>query len=283
MQKHLLTIDYEDWMTTSYYAPYIHKSQKADYLIEEATFKLLDVLSKNNAKATFFVLGSLAKDKPNWVKEISKSGHEIASHGYSHKSLNLLSKEAFEEEIITTNKILEDIIGKKIIGFRAPFFSLNEKTSWAIEVLESNKFKYDSSIFPMKTPRYGVKNAPTEKYKIASTNIFENSKSSEIWEIPLSVFKNNLISLPIAGGIYGRFLPFFLWQHLLKEKAKNSNLNLYFHPWELHDVKPPNIKLPIIKSFLAHYNNSSYLKKIDILTQQFHFTSIADFLNIESL
>ena len=178
--------------------------------VEENTQLILDLFDKHDVKATFFTLGYIGEQFPDLIKEISKKGHEIASHSYAHLDLRKCSQKDIEKDLKKSIEILEKIIGKKINGFRAPFFSLDENSFWAMQII-AKYFKYDSSIFPTKTPLYGVPNAPRFQYKPSLKNPIKHDKDSNITELPLATYKFPFLrNIPIAGGFHLRFLPYFL-------------------------------------------------------------------------
>jgi polysaccharide deacetylase family protein (PEP-CTERM system associated) len=111
--------------------------------VERNTIKIADILASRSTKATFFVLGWIAERYPELVKKLAQSGHEIASHGYGHELVSHQSPGEFREDIRRSKDILENLIGTKVVGYRAPSFSI---TSWAIEILVEEGFQYDSSI-----------------------------------------------------------------------------------------------------------------------------------------
>lgn len=275
-ELNILSVDLEDWHDSAYLRDYVNIENKIDRIVP-ATENILNVFKKYNTKATFFTLGSIAEKYPELIKNISNEGHEIASHGFTHTPVWNHSPDDFENEIRKTNKLLEEITGKKVIGFRAPYASLNQETSWIIDVLKSEGFLYDASLFPMKTPLYGVKNAPLQIYRISSDNILENDNESVLIEIPFTVYKSALFTIPCTGGVYGRFLPFNALNILLKNIRKDRAVNFYFHPWET-DIKIPKIGVPLKNKIISYYNTKSYLKKIEKLLQKYKFTSIQHYL-----
>lgn len=275
--ENILSIDYEDWFTTSHYRHIVNDDNKK-YLLDKPTHQILEILEKSSTQATFFVLGQVAIDRPELIEKIAQQGHEIASHGYSHTPLGRLSPQKFREEIITTNKILEDITQKKVIGFRAPFMSLNQQTSWAIDILKEEGFLYDSSIFPVQIPVYGVKNAPLYPYKINSENICDPSKESSLIEFPISIFQQGILKIPCSGGIYGRFLPYRLLSFLLHRIQKENIINFYLHPWELFNKRNLTPYPGLKNDFLANYQSKTYLQKIEKIIQEFRFSSFKDYL-----
>jgi polysaccharide deacetylase family protein (PEP-CTERM system associated) len=271
-------VDLEDWYTSAYLRDYLGH-QAPIKRIEETTQKILTIFDKHKVSATFFVLGHLVEEYPELIKRIHSKGHEIASHGYSHTPLWDLDLSSFENELIKTNQLISNITNKNVLGFRAPYASLDEKTSWAIDILEKNNFLYDSSIFPMKTPLYGVEEPPLSQYIISSNRLFENNPDGKIIEIPFTIYENSLIKIPCTGGIYGRFMPYFIFKGLLSQIEKKRAINFYFHPWEI-DKDLPKIKVPFYNKVVSYYNTNNYLWKIDKILNHYEFTSFEKKLNL---
>jgi len=245
--------------------------------VEENTNLILDLFDKYNVKSTFFTLGYIGEKFPDLIKKIHDEGHEIASHSYSHLDLRKYTKENVEDDLLKSIKILEEITRKKINGFRAPFFSLDKKSFWAMQIIRKY-FKYDSSIFPTKTPLYGNPNAPRFLYKPSIENPIEKDENSEITEIPLATYKFPLLrNIPIAGGFYLRFLPYFLIKNGIKKiNSSSQRAMIYIHPKDL-DVKMPKIKE---YNWYYYYNLKGGLNKFERLLQDFNFSSVEKILKI---
>ena len=205
--KNALSIDLEFWYSAELVRPY---AQEGNDLIIEMVEPILDLLDTHNTKATFFVLGKVAKKYPELIKEIFEKGHEIASHSYSHKTLFELGKDGFENEIRSSVSILRKITGERVRGFRAPTFSISNETIWALDILEKYGFDYDSSVFPIRTKLYGVPNAPLHPYWPSFEDISKEDEGHRILELPLTVCKFYFMKIPIAGGFYLRH---FLFQY----------------------------------------------------------------------
>jgi polysaccharide deacetylase family protein (PEP-CTERM system associated) len=268
---HFLSIDLEDWHTSAYLRHHL-PCGKPISRIEQSTQPILDLLEKTATTATFFVLGSVAKDHPHLIKKIANAGHELASHGYSHTPLWQLNPDSFRSEIVNTNNTIENITGKKVKGFRAPYCSLDHSTAWMLPILETEGFVYDSSIFPMRTILYGVSGAPSAPYRIAASNILAHNPDSVLLEIPFTVATVAGIKIPCTGGVYGRVLPFSILRFLLKKTASRQPLNFYFHTWET-DHLTPRISAPIFNRFVSYFNNGIYLNRVEKLLTEFHFSS----------
>ena len=194
--KGIISVDLEDWYTSAYLKDYVKGCDVLHPKIVESTGLILELFSRKKIKATFFVLGSVAERVPELIKRISDLGHEIASHGYSHTPLWALNRETFRDELRRTDFIIKGILGIKPLGFRAPYASIDQRTSWAIDILAEEGFEYDSSIFPMRTPLYGVEKAPNEPYRISSGDILREDSEGRIIEFPFSVLKAGWFNIP---------------------------------------------------------------------------------------
>lgn len=245
--------------------------------VEQNTRVILDIFDKYNIKATFFTLGYIGEQFPELVKEISEKGHEIASHSYAHLDLRKSSKEDVQKDLKKSMDILEKVTGKKVKGFRAPFFSLDKDSFWAMEIIEKY-FKYDSSIFPTKTPLYGIPDAPRFQYKPSIKNPILKDNNSTITEIPLATYKFPLVrNIPIAGGFYLRSLPYFLIKKGIKKINSTSHrAMIYIHPKDL-DKEMPRIKE---YNWYYYHNLKGGLKKFEKLLQDFDFSSVEKILKI---
>ena len=199
----LLGIDFEDWYHPELVQPFISEENKKPTMFKGLD-KILKLLKKNETKATFFIVGELLESNPDIFEKIISEGHEIGFHTMKHTRLDSLNfKFKFNEELIKFKKLT---LGKSI-GFRAPTFSLNHKSSWAINELVSNGYKYDSSIMPAKTSMYGMPSAQKSPYKITSVNLDKNDPNGTLIEFPLMVTKILGKTIPVAGGFYLRILP----------------------------------------------------------------------------
>lgn len=274
-----LSIDLEFWHTAELvrkYAP----AQKEDHVLE-AIDPLLELLAKYNVEATFFVLGILAEKYPEVVKKIYEGGHEIASHGYSHKTLYDLDISSFDDEIEKSVNILRSITGENPLGFRAPTFSINNSTKWAFEILEKHGFEYDSSIFPIKTMLYGEPTAPLYIYRPSKNDVTKNDPYGNIIEFPMTVGKlwNNI---PLSGGFYFRLLPYHLLNGWIKKINRERPAIIYLHPWETCP-KTPRLDLPTLSKFITYHKIDSTLNKFERLLKDFEFTSVKNVLHREEL
>ena len=271
--KNMMSVDLEDYFCD---LPFEKWSQYESRVLK-TTNKILNLFEKNKVKATFFTLGYIGEKFPDLIKEIDSRGHEIASHSYAHLDIRKVTREKFEDDLKKSVEILEKITGKKILGFRAPYFSIDKKSFWAMEIL-SKYFKYDSSIFPVKTPLYGIKNAPRNMYKPNLINPIITDAKINLIEIPMATDRIPIIgNIPIAGGFYLRFLPYFYMKYGLKKINKNKkSFIFYIYPKDLDSEMPK-----IGEYTWHHYHNlKNSTKKFEKILNDFEFTTIKEYLKI---
>ena len=196
--------------------------------------RILQLLADRGASATFFVLGWVARRQQEMVRAIAAAGHEIASHGMGHTMIQRLEPEAFRRDILDSRKLLEDITGGAVVGYRAPTFSITHRTAWAIDILAEVGFRYDSSIFPVRHDRYGVPDAPRFIHCAVGPG------GGQIAELPPLTLRLLGRNLPVGGGGYLRLLPVALVDLALgrAEKKRQPGM-IYLHPWELDPDQPP--------------------------------------------
>lgn len=270
----VLQIDVEDW--------YVDLDIKDWGLYEDRvvpnTDKVLDMLKEANVCATFFVLGYVAEHFPELVKRIKNENHEVATHGYGHVPITKQTPQEFEDDLLASIKILEKITGERVLGYRAPQFSIVKESSWAIDILRKSGLKYDSSVFPVKTHLYGVPDAPLFPYHISSSNIEVDDPEGDFLEVPLSVYRMPALgkNIPIAGGFYLRFFPYRLLRFAMKKINKlNQPAVCYLHPWELD---PGQRRIDSL-GWYHYYRLSSTERKFRKLLTDFEFTSVRRYFN----
>lgn len=257
-----LSFDIEDFYMSSTFDNQISKDtwDSLPLNINAGMEIILSFLKSNRIKATFFFLGYVANRNPKLVEKVLLDGHEVASHGYLHLLVNNLSDKEFYNDLFLSKKILEEIAGSPIVGFRAPTFSMDFNQLSKIMILEDLGFKYDSSLFPLKYKRNGSINFGNEIFKIGKS----------LYEVPLSVSKLGLFNLPIGGG-YFRLFPYSLNKYLLKTNTSKSINQIYLHPWEFdnrHLFKPKGL----ISNFRHTYGiGENLIDKLTLLSKDFQF------------
>jgi polysaccharide deacetylase family protein (PEP-CTERM system associated) len=195
--------------------------------IDRQTGIILDMLDETNNKATFFVLGMLASYRPDLVKAIAARGHEIALHGHNHLDMRKLDRQQVKEDLDTAMDLITNITGTPIFGFRAPFFSIDKNNLYILEILAELGLEYDSSIFPIKLPRYGIHGFDIKD------KIYKLPNGHSIVELPLTVGQYFGKKIPVCGGGYMRIMPKFLVHKVFNDlRSKEMNGMIYMHPYE---------------------------------------------------
>ena len=248
--KNAMSIDVEDYFQVSAFAPHIRR-EDWDTLpcrVERNVDVILGLLDETDSRATFFTLGWIAERYPQVVRRIVDNGHELASHGYGHQRASDLTPEAFREDITRAKRILEDLGGVAVRGYRAPSFSINRKNWWAVEELENAGYVYSSSIYPVKHDHYGMPDAPRFPHRPNGVD--------GILELPPTTVPLFGRNLPAAGGGWFRLLPYEISRWMLSRvnAQDRAPCMFYFHPWEVDPGQPRQSGLSA-KTRFRHYVN----------------------------
>lgn len=255
-----MTIDVEDYFQVGAFFDCVKPEDwpKFELRVRTSTQKLLELYDEKGVKATFFILGWIAQQCPELVREIYAAGHEVASHGFSHQRVCEMDQRAFIEDTRKSIVLLEDIMGEKVNGYRAPCFSINTRTPWAFDALSNMGIKYSSSTYPIKHDHYGTPNWPATPF-IAN--------DAGILELPQSVVNIRGRNIPAGGGGYFRLFPMGINKWLIKKfhEQQSHPYIFYCHPWEI-DHEQPKIKGASFKSLFRHHvNQQKMLGKIEAL------------------
>ena len=274
MNKNLLGIDFEDWFHPELIKKYLKDDEKEPKVIN-GIGKILELLRKNDTSATFFVVGELLEFEPEILDKILENGHEIGFHTMYHTRLNdFNSKEEFSNELKKFSKLTNN----KSKGFRAPTFSLDSSTSWAVEALVENNYLYDSSVVPAKSSMYGHPNAQENPYKISSESIESQDENGKLMEYPLLVTKFLGKKVPAGGGFFLRTLPMRIIKNAIKEYEKREiPATFYIHSWELTPEFMPRIRLSKKDNFITYHNIEKAYEKMEEIIREFRFTSFSDY------
>ena len=241
--------------------------------VERNTRKIADLLSEHSTKATFFVLGWVAERHPDLVKGLAQQGHEIASHGYGHELVHTQTPTQFREDVRRSKQILEDLIGRQVVGYRAPSFSITSRTEWAIPVLIEEGYRYDSSIYNRFRSTEGSRVTRAGTYQL-------ETEAGTIWEVSPSTMNACGLQLPVAGGGYFRLFPYAVSKMFLKNLEKQgSQLVMYFHPWEL-DPDQPRMEGSVVSKFRHYLNLRKTEARLHQLVTDFRFTSIREAVEV---
>ncbi len=265
-----LTVDLEDW----YQGLQIPMSEWSHYedRVEAATERLLTMLGDAGVKATFFTLGFVAERHPALVERVAAAGHEVATHGYSHSLVYDLDRGQFREELRRSIGLLEDLSGQRVLGHRAPFFSITRRSLWALDVLDEEGLRYDASVFPVRNWRYGIEDAPRWPYRPLP--------GSEMIEFPVSTWRFRERNLPMSGGAYFRIYPYALSRRLLHAiNARGHAAVFYLHPWEL-DPDHPRIALPRRIKLTHYFNLRATERRFRRLLGEFRFAPMREVLGV---
>jgi polysaccharide deacetylase family protein (PEP-CTERM system associated) len=242
--------------------------------VPENTRNYLQQFKKWGAKATFFVVGEVARRYPQLIGEILAEGHELACHGDIHLQLDKMTPQEFRADMQRNLAALENAGGKGIKGFRAPTFSLTARTSWAHEILADLGFTYSSSVLPAANPLYGWPEFGREARRMAGG----------IWELPVTLHELPGLSVPLAGGVYFRVLPFFLTRWAIaKSLSKGQPVITYFHPYDI-DTKQERFMHPDLGdkhhlNLLMYIGRAKVLKRLDVLHRSFAFQAYDEYVN----
>jgi polysaccharide deacetylase family protein (PEP-CTERM system associated) len=245
-----MTIDVEDYFHVSVFDGVVPRSRWSalESRVVRNTERVLALLDDAEVTGTFFILGWVAERYPALVRAIAACGHEIASHGYAHRLVYDQSTKAFRDDVRRAKRLLEDLTGVGVEGFRAPSYSITPRSLWALDVLIEEGYRYDASIFPIHHDRYGIPVSAPHVYRI-------RRDGGDLIEVPASTLRVGALNLPVAGGGYFRILP-YAWTRWGIERinhVKQRPAVFYFHPWEL-DPDQPRLEGGIVSRF-RHYRN----------------------------
>jgi polysaccharide deacetylase family protein (PEP-CTERM system associated) len=276
-----LSIDLEDWYHPELVRTYV-SGEEIFSQIEDSSGPILELLAKYNIQATFFILGQVAQQAPALINRIYREGHEIASHGMSHRPLWELNAESLARELDDFTEVIGGIINEpvKIKGFRAPSFSLDDSTKWALEVLGKKGYIYDSSIFPMKNKLYGLNGASLEIYRPSPVDLRRHDSDFKLLEFPLAICDVFGFRVPVAGGFYFRLMPLSLLKGCLKKINETRPFVFYFHPWEICDRTPRVKGLSAADYFITYYGIGSTLRKLEDILKSFLFKPVCEVLGV---
>ncbi len=244
-----LSVDVEEYFQVSAFENYIERTSWSSLprRLDRNIDKILALFSERDVKGTFFILGWIAERYAGSIKRIAEAGHEIASHGYSHIRVFNQSPEEFREDIIRTKRILEDLCGISVSGYRAASYSIDREHHWAHDELEQAGYRYSSSIYPIRHDLYGVPDGARFAYR---------TNPGKLLEIPVSTCMLLGKRLPCGGGGYFRLYPYAFSRFLIRRLnvVENQPCVFYFHPWELDADQPRQAALDI-RTRTRHYLN----------------------------
>jgi polysaccharide deacetylase family protein (PEP-CTERM system associated) len=275
-----LTIDVEDYYHVTGFESVIPRAEWDRYesRVERNTDRLLDLLDAHHTRATFFVLGWVAERHPQLVRTIHARGHEVASHGYAHQRIYTQSPAQFRQETQRSLRLLEDIIGERIYGYRAASYSITLASLWALDILGEEGLSYDSSIFPIHHDRYGIPDYPR------FCHVLDGHGGGQLIEFPISTVRLAGINFPMAGGGYFRLFPYavIVWGLRAINHRERQPALIYLHPWEI-DPDQPQIQAGAVARFRQYVNLQKTEARLCRLLQDFTFGTMLDVLRQQRL
>ncbi len=256
-----MSVDVEDYFQVAAFAPHIRRDEWDGWpcRVVANVERILDLFDRRDIKATFFTLGWVAERYPSLTRAIVDAGHELASHGYGHERATDLDPLSFREDVTRAKRILEDIAGMEVRGYRAPSFSIGAGNLWALDVLVEAGYRYSSSIYPIAHDHYGMPDAPRFPYRPAGCPV--------LLELPPTTVSFLGRNIPAAGGGYFRLMPYRLASWLIGRVNHDEGrpCMFYFHPWEV-DPDQPRVPGASAKSRFRHYVNLGRMEsKLDRL------------------
>ncbi|MBN2474405.1 MAG: DUF3473 domain-containing protein [Pirellulales bacterium] len=267
------TVDVEDYYQVSAFERDIPRDQwnRRDGRVVDNTHRILDLLQRHDVRGTFFVLGWVAQQHPQLVRDIHSRGHEIGSHSYGHRLIYDQSPDEFRDDLRRSRDVLEDAIGQAVTAYRAPSFSITKRSLWALEILVEEGFRVDSSVFPTYHDRYGIPDAEPRIHQI-------DTAAGPLWEFPPSVVRFPRVNLPVSGGGYFRLYPLPWTVYCLGRinRRLQQPFMFYVHPWEI-DPGQPRLRAGSRVSRFRHYVNlSRTASKLERLLQTFRFGRLCE-------
>lgn len=263
-----MSVDVEDYYQVEAFADRVSRSSWDAWpsRVVDNTKRTMDLLDRHNVKATFFIVGWVADKFPELVRDAKSRGHELACHSYWHRTIYSLQPEEFREDIRMCRTAIEQAAGDRVVGFRAPSWSITRTCMWALDILAEEGFTYDSSIYPIVHDLYGVPGAQRFPYTHQLPN------GHELPEYPPATVQRFGVNLPAAGGGYLRILPWQYTRWVMRQLERESPhpVVVYFHPWEI-DPEQPRIQGKL-KSRFRHYTNLGKMEdRLSKLMQTFAF------------
>ncbi len=271
----VVTVDVEDWPQSTW-----DRSLEISPRAARNTENLLELLARHRKRVTMFVLGKFAERFPEIVRSIAAQGHEVASHGYGHVEIFKQAPAEFREDVVRAKGILEGIMGSRVVGYRAPDFSVVGTTLWALETLAETGHEYDSSIFPIRHGRYGIPDWPLEPRRVRLAS------GRSILEMPIGTATIRGRRLPAGGGGYHRLLPSVAIRWAIARTLERQGLFVaYCHPYEFDPREFRELHLPIPLSTRLHQGlgRRGFRRKFETLLRSFEVVRGCDVAQAEDV
>lgn len=229
-----MSVDVEEYFQVQAFAGVIPRDQWGRWpsRIEASLDRMLELMAESRTLGTFFVLGCVARDHPSMVRRIAAAGHEVASHGMSHRMITELTPDQMREEAVDSRRLLEDLAQRRVEGYRAPSYTVGPSTRWALDILLESGYRYDSSIFPIRGRRYGYPDGPTRPVRLPAAG-------ATIAEFPLTTVGAGPLRVPVLAGSYLRLLPAWMSMGALGlQKLRGLPTVINIHTWEIDPGQP---------------------------------------------
>lgn len=272
-----MTVDVEDYFQVSAFEKTIDRSQwdTLECRVEQNTNRILDLFNEAGIKATFFTLGWVAERYPELVRRMVNEGHELASHGYSHVRVTQQNPAEFSEDISKTKKLLENISGTEVRGYRAASYSIGASNLWALDELSNAGYQYSSSIYPVKHDLYGMPEA--------SRFAFRPRGDNGILEVPISTLRIGSKNFPCGGGGFFRLYPYAVSSWALRKlnTVESQSGMFYFHPWEIDPDQPRQQGITLKTRFRHYFNLGRMENRLQALMRDFAWDRM-DYIFLES-
>ncbi len=273
-----MSVDIEDWFQVGAFETVIDRADwdGLEHRVERNSNEVLDLFEEVGIKATFFTLGWVAERYPKLMQRIVEAGHEVASHGYDHARVFTMTAQQFQDDLKHSRKILEDSSGQAVTGYRAPSFSIDQRTPWAHEILAEQGYLYSSSVAPIRHDHYGWAGSPRFAWKPVA--------GSDLIELPVTTVKVGNRVLASGGGGFFRLLPYVLYDRAIRKMHKDDGRGaiFYFHPWEI-DPQQPRVGNAPLKSKLRHYTNLGIMRsKLVRVGRDFRWGRVDELASLEA-
>jgi polysaccharide deacetylase family protein (PEP-CTERM system associated) len=278
--KNAFTVDVEDYFQVEGFAGAIDRNswERFRTRVGASTSTLLELLAKRGVHATFFVLGWVARKHPEIVRQISAAGHEIASHGMSHRLIYTQTPAEFQRETHDAKALLEDLAQRPVEGYRAATYSITRRSLWALDILCEEGFRYDSSIFPMRHDRYGIPDAQPRPHVLTTPG------GGRLVEFPISVLRYHGAKVPVAGGGYFRLFPYGFTRWALRRlNEQQQEFVFYVHPWEVDPEQPRVNGAGALSRFRHYLNLGRCAERLGRLLEDFEFDTMRAVLERRNL
>lgn len=272
-ERNGLSVDLEDWYHICNVEEYLPSSRWDEYeeRVTRNTHKILDLLEKSGVRATFFILGYIAERHPGIVKDVVRGGHEVATHGYFHQRVFQMTPDAFREDLVRSMEAISAVAGRPVVGYRAPMWSINRNTLWAIEILREEGILYDSSVAPFTV--LSGRDLPTLPFQ------WETS-GGPVREFPLSTVRCFWENLPYSGGLPMRMMPHWYVVRLIRRTNQAGSPGLvYIHPWEF-DQAVLRLEIPFWSRFFQNFNLAATPPRVEELLRHFEFAPLGEVLMV---